>query len=110
MATGGQRRVAGLAAWFVTEALLPGATVFLLLLWLSQRFVRQGFGDMRQYALPPLGGSSVRSAQRNWWSCTCGTIAACACLTAVRRNLRRCCSTLFQFTTLRIEPGAARSA
>ena len=83
-----------IAPWFVVDALLPGAALFALLLWLSLRFVRDGFGRVRQHAFAPVGGklSLTASAQRNWWSCTCA--GACTCLTAMLRGLRRCCERL----------------
>lgn len=79
------------APWFVVEALPPGATLFALLLWLSHRFVSEGFAQVRHYALAPTAGmfSLTTSAKRNWWSCTCGD--ACACLSEIARGLRRCC-------------------
>jgi hypothetical protein len=85
------REVRGIVPWFVVEALLPGAALFALLLWLSLRFVHEGFGRVRQHAFAPVGGrlSPTASAQRNWWSCTC--VGACACLTTILRGLRRCC-------------------
>ena len=62
------RALREVAPWFVVEALLPGTALFVLLLWLSQRFVREGFGRVRQYALVPVAGrlSLNASAQRNW--------------------------------------------
>jgi hypothetical protein len=82
-----------IAAWLLLEALLPGAALFGLLLWLSQRFVREGFGDVRHYAFAhgAFNWSATAPVQRNWWSCTCDSIAQCACLPAIARGLRRCC-------------------
>ena len=83
---------------FLVEALLPGATLFALLLWLSQRFVGEGFGRVRQYAFAPAAGmlSAKASAQRSWWSCTCA--GPCACLSEIARGLRRCCIKLLSVT------------
>ena len=80
-----------LGPWFVVEALLPGAALFALLLWLSQRFVREGFAQVRQHAFAPTADTvSVKaSAQRNWWSCTCAD--ACTCLSRIVHGLRRRC-------------------
>lgn len=95
-----------LAPWFVLETLLPGAALFALLLWLSQRFVREGFREMRQYALAPVGQWTITSAvKRNWWSCTCKSIGACPCIAAIAaRGARRCCMKLLQLGTLRATP------
>ena len=81
-----------IAAWPMLDALLPGATLFMLLLWLSWRFVQGGFGDVRHYAFAPAGssGSFAARAPRNWWSCTCRA-GACACLAAIARCVRQCC-------------------
>ncbi len=88
------RSLRELAPWFVVEALLPGTALFALLLWLSQRFVREGFGQVRQYAFPATAGMLFANAsvQRNWWSCTCVDI--CSCLSKIARGLRRCCAKL----------------
>ena len=84
-------RVRGIMPWFVAEALLPGAALFALLLWLSLRFVHGGFGRVRQHAFAPVGGklAATAAAPRSWWSCTC--VGVCACLPAMLRGLRRCC-------------------
>lgn len=89
MGTAGKGWIGG---WLLLEQLLPGATLFALLLWLSYRFLREGFGDVRQYAFaqPAAGPTFARSARRNWWSCTCSP-RACACLAALARELRLCC-------------------
>ena len=86
----------GFAPWFVLETLVPGAALFALLLLLSLRFVRGGFGEVRQHAWAPTASKGSRPAalQRRWWSCTCVSIAACACLPAIARGLRRCCMKL----------------
>jgi len=67
------QRSGELSAWFVMQALLPGAALFVLLLWLSQRFVRQGFRDVRQHALGVAATARFgrASVARGWWSCTC---------------------------------------
>jgi hypothetical protein len=92
------QRSGELSAWFVMQALLPGAAVFVLLVWLSQRFVRQGFDDVRQHAFGAAAPEAVgrASVQRNWWSCTCESLASCRCAAAVARGLRRCCVTLLR--------------
>ena len=84
------RGLSAFAVWFVVEALLPGATLVVLLLWLSQRFVREGFGSMRQHAFVPMTlTASFAGVHRNWWSCRCrGT---CARLSSIAYRLRRCC-------------------
>ena len=92
-----QRRWRGLrefGPWLILEPLLPGATLFALLLWLSQRFVLEGFGSVRQHAFAPDGGKWVMNSpvRKNWWSCTCVSHAGCACLAAIARGLRRCCA------------------
>jgi hypothetical protein len=85
--------------------LWPGVTLFALLLWLSLRYVREGFGDVRQYAFAPAAGTgSLRSfAHRNWWSCTCDS-AACRCLAGIARAARRCCVKLLDLTAVRLAP------
>jgi hypothetical protein len=85
------------AAWFLMKALLPSATIVVLLAWLSYRYLTGGFDGVRQYAFAPNGGSGVWLApvQRSWWSCTCAGVAAvCACLSACVRGLPRCCTEL----------------
>ena len=103
MAEDGWRSLRELAPWFFAEALLPGVALFALLLWLSQRFVLEGFSQVRQYAFAPTGDKvSVKAlAQRNWWSCTC--VASCACLSTIVQGLRRCCLKAFS------KPGAGNS-
>lgn len=96
------QRSGELLAWFVMQALLPGAALFVLLVWLSHRFVREGFDDVRQFAFgaaaaTPSGGASV---QRSWWSCTCESLASCRCAAAVARGLRRCCLTLLRLPSV----------
>lgn len=95
-ATQWSRGFGGLAPWFVVQALLPGAALFALLVLLSLRFVREGFGEVRQHAWAPAATKGLLAAplQRSWWSCTCPSIAACACLPAIARGLRRCCMKL----------------
>lgn len=88
------RRLREVGPWLALEPLLPGATLFLLLVWLSAQFLRDGFASVRQHAFPPHGASWIRSAPalRNWWSCTCaGGTCVCASLA---RSLRRCCAAL----------------
>lgn len=84
-------------AWPLLEVLLPGATLFTLLLWLSWRLVRVGFGDVRQYAFAQAGrsGTMAAYAPRDWRSCTCSA-GACACLAAIARGLRQCCVKLLR--------------
>ena len=89
--------------WVVIELLLPGATLFALLLLLSRRFVRDGFGDVRQHAFGPGAGRwpVIARERRNWWSCTCAGIAACRCLGgALGRGVRRCCMKLLELRSL----------
>ena len=85
------RRDEWIAAWPLLDALLPGATLFMLLLWLSWRFVHGGFGGVRHHAFAAVGrsGSFAARAPTNWWSCTCRA-GACACLAAIARGLRQC--------------------
>lgn len=84
------RRDEWIAAWPMLDALLPGVMLFMLLLWLSWRFVHDGFGDVRHHAFAPAArsGAFAARAPRNWWSCTC---RACACRAAIARGLRQCC-------------------
>jgi hypothetical protein len=84
------------AVWFVVEALLPGAALFALVVWLSQRFVREGFGQVRQHAFAPHVGkwSLTASMPRRWWSCTCDRTGGCTCLAAIVRGLCRGCMSL----------------
>lgn len=91
-ATQGWRGLRSFAPWLIAGALPSGAVLFALLLWLSHRFLHEGFGEVRQHAFAPIAGTlSLRaSVQRNWWSCTCVS-GACACLSAIARGLRRCC-------------------
>lgn len=76
--------------WLPLEAVMPGATLFLLLVWLSQVFLRDGFGELRQHAVVPAGGKAAvtASAQRGWWSCTCRT---CRCPLKIVGALGRSC-------------------
>src|SRR5690242_8983423 len=85
------------AAWPLLEVLLPGATLFTLLVWLSWRLVRVGFGDVRQYTFAQAGrsGSMAAHAPRDWRSCTCSA-GACRCLVAITRRLRQCCVKLLR--------------
>jgi hypothetical protein len=85
------RSVPGFTPWFVVHALLPGAALFALLLWLSHRFLNEGFAQVRQYAFLPFASklSLAASEQRNWWSCTC--VGARTCLAELTGGLRRCC-------------------
>lgn len=76
--------------WFIVEQLLPGATLFAILFWLSQRFVSGGFADVRQYAFAPPAGKWAAAPARNWWSCTC-VRGTCVCLDTVVHAVRRCC-------------------
>jgi hypothetical protein len=82
-----------LTPWFGLEPFLPGAALFAMLLVLSYRFATDGFAGVRQHALAPDGGRGALTvrATRNWWSCTSMSVAACDCLEAVVRRIRRCC-------------------
>jgi len=84
--------------WVLVEQVLPGATLFVLLLWLSQRYLREGFRDVRQSAFAPDTGKVWLAApvRRNWWSCTCGAIGACRCVGAIACGLRQCCVKVLQ--------------
>jgi hypothetical protein len=89
MAIDGWRTFSRIAPFFIIEALLPGAARVLILLGLSHRFVRVGFGELRQHAHPFASAwTSNAGATRNWWSCTC---VSCRCLVGFGRALRRCC-------------------
>ena len=92
------QRSGEVSAWFVMQALLPGAALFVLLVWLSQRFLREGFADVRQFGFAAAAGTPSGRArvQRNWWSCTCASAAACRCGEAIVSGLRRCCVKLFR--------------
>ena len=93
------------AGWLAIEPLLPGATLFALLLWLTLRYVRGGFLDVRQYAFAPNAGKWSLAAfeQRNWWSCTCDG-AACRCFAGIARGWRRCCVKLLDLAAARLDP------
>ena len=88
------RHWAGMAS-IVLQLVIPGAVLFALLVWLSIRFVTEGFGDVRQHAFESIGGkwSFAAGSHRNWWSCTCAVI--CACLSATGLATRRCCAQVF---------------
>ncbi|HEX4883518.1 MAG TPA: hypothetical protein VFX05_05220 [Casimicrobiaceae bacterium] len=90
----GWRGLREVGPWVVLDPVLPGATLFALLVWLSFRFVREGFGGVRQYGNAPLNGAGVVRAApgRRWWSCTCRE--TCACLAALAGVVRRCCAIL----------------
>jgi hypothetical protein len=87
--------------WLLVEQVLPGAVLFALLLWLSHRYLRDGFSDIRHYAFAPgaARGSVVAPVRRNWFSCTC-VVGACRCASAIVRGLRRCCASVLQPSTL----------
>ena len=90
------RSLQAVGPWLLVEALLPGATLFALLSWLSLRFARDGFGQIRQYAFAPVAAtlSPNASVQRDWWSCKCTD--ACACLSEIAHGLGRCCMKLLR--------------
>lgn len=100
--TKGWRGWGELAPWFAMEALLPGAALFALLLWLSQRFVREGFREMRQYAFAPVGQWTMASTvKKNWWSCTCKSVGSCHRIAdTAARAVRRCCMKFLRLGTL----------
>ena len=87
--------------WLLVEQVLPGAVLFALLLWLSHRYLREGFSDIRQYAFAPgaARGSVVAPVRRNWFSCTCA-VGACRCARAIARGLRRCYASVLQPNSL----------
>lgn len=98
MAIDGWRTLGRLAPFFIIEALLPGAARVLILLGLSHRFVRTGFGELRQHAYTSAAPwTSSAGATRNWWSCTC---VRCRCLAGFGRALRRCCFRLLESRSL----------
>jgi hypothetical protein len=101
----------GFAPWLLAEGMLPGATLFALLLLLSQRFVRAGFGDIRQHAFAPDAGKwyLATPVERNWWSCTCVS-GACACVAAIARGLRRCCEKVLRRAVLIQRSGKGKFA
>ena len=69
------------APWFVVEALLPGATLFALLLWLSHRFVSEGFAQVRHYALAPtVGMFSLTTSAKETGGAVLAAMPARACL------------------------------
>ena len=56
---------ADLVPYYLIQALLPGATLVALLLWLTAKFLRVGFDDVRQYAnTPPRAPKHVSAARR----------------------------------------------
>ena len=85
------RSVSGIAPWFLMETVLPGAALFVLIVWLSLQFMRDGFADARQHAYLPTAaaGVSASTMRKAWWSCTCR--AACACAAGIVHGLARCC-------------------
>ena len=98
MAIDGWRTFGRVAPLFIIEALLPGAARVFILLGLSYRFVRAGFGELRQHAYTAAAAwTSSASATRNWWSCTC---VRCRCLAGFGRVLRRCCFGLLHSPTM----------
>jgi hypothetical protein len=97
------RSLRDVGPWFVVQALLPGATLFALLLWLSHCFVREGFHHVRQYAFAPDAGKSSLTAfaPRSWWSCTCTGFRGCMSTFGCR--LRRCCWRLVEHADVWLE-------
>lgn len=79
--------------WLLVDQVIPGAVLFVLLLWLSQRYLRKGFEDVRQYANAPAAGkwSLAAPVRKNWWSCTCAAVGGCRCMGAIAHGLLRCC-------------------
>ena len=49
--------------YVLVELLLPGGTLLALLLWLSQRFVRSGFGNVRQYLFRKINFKTIVAAR-----------------------------------------------
>ena len=88
-----RERTLCVAPWFLLEALVPDAALFVMVAWLSLQFLRDGFADTRQHVYEPAAalGTSAATMQKRWWSCTCALTAAGACVTAVARGLRQCC-------------------
>ncbi|MFO1309347.1 MAG: hypothetical protein U1F64_13045 [Burkholderiales bacterium] len=86
------RRMRPFVPSLLVEPVLPGATLFALLLWLSQLFVREGFGRVRQFALAPSAGPSVVAvAERNdGRRCPRAGLRIGACLSVTLHGLRRC--------------------
>ena len=79
-----------LGPYFVVEPLLPGGTLVALIFWLSQKFLREGFYGVRQYAYAPQAGkpvSAVRSAREGLRLC----LKRCAVIVAWRDRIRQRC-------------------
>src|SRR5688572_11402195 len=74
--------VRDLAPYFLVEPLLPGASVAILLLWLSNTFIRNGFSGVRQYlhtsrAATPVSAANgrARSGRRDLCVNACAVVA-----------------------------------
>ena len=79
-----------LGPYFVVEPLLPGGTLLALVFWLSQKFVREGFDGVRQYAHAPRAAtpiSAVRAAGDRLGLC----LKRCAVIIAWRDRIRQRC-------------------
>jgi hypothetical protein len=78
--------------FFVAEALLPGVMLLTLLLWLSQAFIRQGFGELRQHRPAHADGKilfSARAPPRPAGFRLC--LSRCAIVTVWRNRFRQWC-------------------
>ena len=83
------------APYFLVEPLLPGGTLVALLLWLSQRFVRDGFGDVRQYPKTPAPRTAVilgKTKPSRKRSRLC--FSRCRVVTVWRDRVRQWCETI----------------
>ena len=85
-----------IVTWVALEQMLPGVTLFALLVWLSGQYLRDGFAQVRHHALAPAAakGALIAPVRKNWWSCTCASAGVCRCRAAVAAGLKHCCVNL----------------
>jgi hypothetical protein len=78
--------------YLLLEVLLPGGTLLALLLWLSQRFNRAGFGGVHQYLLGQITFKTVVAAKPDPRSLSlCLGRGHTAVLSPGRNGLRQIC-------------------
>ena len=71
-------KLRAVSPYVLVESLLPGVTLVALLLWLTQTFVRHGFGSVRQHMFAQKRGRPVVSAKPRPGRhelCLCGVLA-----------------------------------
>lgn len=82
----------GASPFVVAEALLPGSVLLTLLLWLSQAFIRRGFGDVYQFRIAStaktiLSRSMTPPSTARFKPCT----SRCAVVTVWRNRFQQWC-------------------